>query len=203
MHQPLSQPLAQLKHETLLREAVLARTARLARETRSADACLPRTSRALKPILRVLASIPLFSGLSKRELAFVARQADRFNFSEGETLTSEHRPAAEFVMLTKGVLESTLEGARVRILGPGDHFGELTLFGRPMKVPTVTALTDVEGMVLGRNQFWDTMYAVPSLASRLTTMMAEDLRTTQQRLIRLDAEDAKVNELSIPEIVQV
>lgn len=205
MYQPLSQSLAQLKHETLLREAALARSAQLARKVGTDRVRLPRASRALKPTLALLGSVPLFKGLSKRELAFVARQVDRFRLPEGATLISEDRPAPQFVMLTKGVVESTRDGSRILIMGPGDHFGELTLFGRPTSVPTVMALTDVEGMVLGRQQFWDTLYSVPILAPRLTTMMAQQLRATRRRLIRLEEEHVEVTSthLGVPDVVQV
>lgn len=132
--------------------------------------------------LRRLEQVPLFRGLSRRDLGVVARTADQLRFREGATLAREHAPRPQFVVILSGAAEATFGSRPLSTLGSGDHFGELTLLEGAPQVPTVTALTDVEGLVMGRRQFWGLLNAIPALAVRLTASLGEELRFAHQRL---------------------
>jgi len=129
-----------------------------------------------------LEEVPLFRGLPRRQLAVVARRADPVSIPEGAVIATERHPQPQFMILTSGVAEATVEGRRIGILGPGDHFGELTLLEGEPQVPTVRALTDVEGFVLARREFWGVLHAVPALSLRLAARVAEDLRRAHRRI---------------------
>lgn len=165
-----SADLAKLRHEDLLRRAAAERLARVARTSR-------QRSRSFRPadLTADLASLPLFRGLSRRELGSVARHADRFTAPEGALLAREATPLPQFVVLARGVAEAEVDGRRVAMLGVGDHFGELTVLETQPLVPTVRAVTDVEGFAFGRRGFWDAVNGVPVLAVRLAANLGEEL----------------------------
>lgn len=205
----ISEALAREQHADLLREAAKQRLVAEARRAAHHRGRMPgslherRAIRALRGLaggswvprrrntsLRRLEDAPLFRGLSRRDLALLARRADPVSFEEGAVLSREESPAAEFMVITSGIGEATLGDERIGILGPGDHFGELTLLEGEPHVPTVTALTDVEGFVFGRREFWGVLYAVPAVALRLTARLGENLRRAERRLAARPRESA-------------
>ena len=72
-----------------------------------------------------LKSVPLFSGLSKRERELVARFADEVDVPAGKVLTKEGGPSQEFFVITSGTATVTREGGEVGRLDAGDFFGEI------------------------------------------------------------------------------
>ncbi len=158
----ISGELARLRRDDLMREAARRRVAKLGRPTEVAPwAGLER--------------VRLFESLGRRDLARVARHADRFTRPQGATLTDEAHPLGQFIAITRGVAEARVDGARIGLVAPGDHVGELTLLGGRPQVPTVTALTDVEGFAFAPRDFWSMLHAVPAVASRLAALLADEL----------------------------
>ena len=86
-----------------------------------------------------LKSIPLFSHLSRKELALVARHADEATAEPGQVLAREGEVAREFFVINEGTATVTRDGAVINHLGPGDFFGEIGLLETPRRVATVTA----------------------------------------------------------------
>lgn len=130
----------------------------------------------------VLEDAAIFRGLPRRDLALLARHADPIDLPAGSILADEHNPLPQFIVLTAGVAERRLGGRRIGIVSQGDHFGELTLLDGERHTPTVTALSDVEGFVLGRREFWGLLAQSPALSMRLTTSVAHHLRRAEQQL---------------------
>ena len=181
--QMINHELARLRHEDLLRAAAADRFASFARGVprrrwtvtmgrRGGGSFAGGSDRSKVAELR---QVPLFQGFSRSDLRALARLADPFTAAEGTVLARESHPSPQFVVLARGVAEATLEGRRLAIHAPGDHFGELTLLEGEPQVPTVVALTDVTGYAFGRRSFWDALNGVPPLADRLAAHLAEDL----------------------------
>lgn len=77
--------------------------------------------------------VPLFSGLSEQELATLAAAASTRRFRRGETVVGAHQSPGRFFVVADGMVKVTRisPGGReqvVRLLGPGDFFGERALF---------------------------------------------------------------------------
>ena len=101
------------------------------------------TNLQLNDSAEVLATLPLFAGVSKRRRQKLVRQATRAHFAPGEAILSAVEYGSHLYVIINGTVEVTSRPA-VRILGAGDYFGELSLIdGRPRLV-TAVALTDVE-----------------------------------------------------------
>ena len=72
-----------------------------------------------------LAQVPLFQGLSRRQLRTVSSLATRLDLGSGTVLAKEGRPGSEFFILLHGEVD-VRQGDRVLgTCGPGDYVGEM------------------------------------------------------------------------------
>jgi CRP-like cAMP-binding protein len=100
-----------------------------------------------------LRRVPLFSGLSHRELKRLARDFTEREIKSGTRVMREGETSGiSFFVIVEGTATVSLDGAQVRRLGPGDHFGELALISKRVRSATVTA--DGPMRCLGI-RFWD------------------------------------------------
>jgi len=120
-----------------------------------------------------LRSIPLFSGLGKKELRAVASHADEVDVPEGKHLVCEGERPAEFFAIEEGEVEVRRGDEVLARLGPGDFFGETALIDRGVRNATVTAVAPSTLMVMTPPEFRAMAGAMPSVASRLQEAVEE------------------------------
>jgi CRP/FNR family transcriptional regulator, cyclic AMP receptor protein len=123
-----------------------------------------------------LASVPLFSACSKKELQLVARRAEDVNVEAGKVLVREGAAGAEFFVIVEGTAEVSRHGNKVAELGPGAFFGDLALLDKAPRNATVTAVTPMELVVLGQREFAGIIDEVPGFAHKLLAGLAHRLR---------------------------
>ncbi len=115
-----------------------------------------------KDTTELVAQVPLFSDLNKRELSQVAESMKRREFSAGQEIAREGESGVGFFVIESGNAKVTVHGDERRRLGPGDYFGEIALIAQGARTATVTADTD---MVAHGMTFWDFRPLVESNAS--------------------------------------
>lgn len=123
-----------------------------------------------------LAQVPLFSALSRRELALVARRAEDVTVPPGKVLVSEGETGQQFFVIMNGQAKLTRRGRKIAMLGPGDAFGELALLDKHPRNATAVAETPMELVVLGQREFAGLIDDVPGFARKLLSAMAGRLR---------------------------
>jgi CRP/FNR family cyclic AMP-dependent transcriptional regulator len=126
--------------------------------------------------LEHLSKVPLFSGCSQAELRALARRTTDIPVSPGSVLVKEGELGYEFFVITDGRAKVSRGGRKVGELGAGDFFGELALLERVPRNATVTALSDMEAIVLTRNDFDAALAEAPGMARKLMVGMARRLR---------------------------
>lgn len=124
-----------------------------------------------------LRSIPLFSGLSKKELREVARHADEVDVPEGKALLQEGSTPSEFFAIEEGSVEVRRDADVLAKLGPGDFFGETALIERGVRNATVTATEPSTLMVMTPSEFRAMAGALPSVAAELRRAVEERCAT--------------------------
>jgi cAMP-dependent protein kinase regulator len=128
-----------------------------------------------------LTRVPLFAGLSKRDLELVSGIATELELPAGKAITVEGRPGYEFVVIERGYVEVRRGGRAVAARGPGDYVGEIALVADRPRTATVVAKTPVSVAVIGRREFRALLDQVPALAEQIgsvaRTRLAE-LETT-------------------------
>ncbi len=130
-------------------------------------------------VLDYLTKVSLFSACSKKDLALIARHSERLTMPAGTTITKEGRVGYEFFILLEGKASVERGGKKLTTLGPGDFFGELSLLHRAPRNATVTAVGDVEVLMLGQREFSGLLEAVPSLAHKLLAGLARRIHETE------------------------
>lgn len=123
-----------------------------------------------------LARVPLFAGLRKRELEFLASRVDEVSLQSGQTLISQGQPTESFFILVRGHVQVMRAGQPKARLGPGEFFGEIGMLDRGPATATVVTDGPVETMVLSHPQFQDAIKANDNLALQVIAAMADRLR---------------------------
>jgi len=122
-----------------------------------------------------LTKVPLFEGLSRRELEQIARWADEVDLPEGKRLLDQGRFAYEFFVIQEGECEVRQDRRQLAKMGPGDIVGEIALIERARRTATVETLSRVRAIVMSARDFGTMMDTMPSVARRV--------REIQQRRI--------------------
>jgi CRP-like cAMP-binding protein len=119
-----------------------------------------------------IANVPLFSGLSDRELRSLAHRAEQVSVPETTTVVTEGEAGNEFFVLLQGAAKITKRGRTVRKLGPGDTFGELALIAGTPRNATVITTEPSELMVLMRRDFIALLDDFPKMTRKMLTALA-------------------------------
>jgi CRP-like cAMP-binding protein len=114
-----------------------------------------------------LTKVPLFEGLSQRELEQIARWTDEVDLPEGERLLDQGRFAYEFFVIQEGECEVRQNRRPIATLGPGDIVGEIALIERARRTATVETLSAVRAIVMSARDFGMMMDTVPTVAERI------------------------------------
>ena len=122
-----------------------------------------------------LAEVPLFAGLSKKELRTIAHLATYLEEPEGTVLTAEGESGNEFIIVLEGEVEVQQGGEVIATRGGGDYFGEIALIDHRPRTATIVAKTPVEIEVIGRQEFTGMLAEVPELAGKIMATMAQRL----------------------------
>lgn len=128
--------------------------------------------------IEVLQQVPLFAGLSKKELGELARHLDEVDLSEGTTLVKEGDLGREAMILVAGTAVVRRRGRKVAELGPGSVIGELSLLAEIPRTATVVAASDVTVGLMTASDFGAVVDENPKVAVRM-------LRTVAHRFAEL------------------
>ncbi len=101
----------------------------------------------------MLASVPLFAGLSKSEVRSVASHLKEEWFNAGEDIVTADDKGGRMYIITEGRARIIVNGKTKRSVGPGDYFGEMSLIDDSPRAATVRADTTVHTVWLGRANF--------------------------------------------------
>ena len=131
----------------------------------------------------VLAGVPLFSMLPKREVAKLARQANEVTFREGTVVTDVDRTGVSFAVIVDGQAAVSVHGRPVRALGPGDYFGEMALIEPSYRYRSakITAETELRCLMFAKWAFRPFAMNHPETAWALLEMMVERVRDAESR----------------------
>jgi|tagenome__1003787_1003787.scaffolds.fasta_scaffold20906702_3 CRP/FNR family cyclic AMP-dependent transcriptional regulator len=121
----------------------------------------------------VLAAIPLFEGLSKKDRQLASQLSTTVTVPTGAMLTQEGATGAEFFVVLTGEVEVFQGGQVVATRGPGSPLGEVALLEGGPRTATLLAKTPVSTLVSGRQEFNNLLHAVPRISERLQALSAE------------------------------
>ena len=129
----------------------------------------------------VLAKVPLFSMLSKKELTRLANNAHDRTFPAGTVLTEQEETGVTFGVIVEGQAAVTVHGRPARTLGPGDYFGEMALIDHSYRSATITAETDLRCLLFTAWIFRPFAIEHPETAWVLLELMVQRVREAEAR----------------------
>ena len=131
---------------------------------------------ASKQHLETLQSIPLFSGLNKKEIEKVAKASDEIRMTAGTMIIDQGQTGREAFVIVEGEVEIKRNNRKVAKLGPGNVVGELSLLDHGPRTATATCSTDCTLLVVDQRRFLGVLDAVPALSHKLLAALATRIR---------------------------
>jgi CRP-like cAMP-binding protein len=122
-----------------------------------------------------LATVPLFEGLSKKQLRQISSLMTRIDRPAGQVLTKEGQPGHEFFIVLEGEVEVRQGDRVIATRRPGEYVGEIALLDRRPRTATVVATTPVSVEVLSRREFMSLLAEAPELSEQIMATMAQRL----------------------------
>jgi CRP-like cAMP-binding protein len=127
-----------------------------------------------------LVSVPLFSGLSRRELKRCGQVAKSVSFDAGDVIAEEGEEGLAFYVITSGEASVKRRGKNAATLIPGDFFGEVSLLDGGPRTATVVANTPLTCLSILRWDFRNLLEKEPSLAPKILKELAKRLRQIER-----------------------
>lgn len=141
-----------------------------------------------------LATVSLFAGLGRRELALLGNMVHIRRYAPGETVFEEGENGSGLYVVRSGRVQVFLRRGddgeeELAVLAAGDFFGETTLIAPAPRSASVRALEGAELLGLLHSDFVETTRRHPATAGRillgLTRILSTRLQATGQELRRL------------------
>jgi CRP-like cAMP-binding protein len=132
-------------------------------------------------IAEFLAKVPLFDGLSDRQLRKLASRCVLRRYAPGEAIISQGKAGEGLFVLISGqaeVLRERPDGSNLslRMFGPTNFFGEVALLHEGPRTASVVAADATECLILTRWDFIGTMREDADMGVALAQELAKRLR---------------------------
>ena len=133
----------------------------------------------------VIRKAPLFTALDDVAAASLLANMVSVKISKGSILFAEGDEGDQLYLIAEGKLKlgtSSGDGREnlLSILGPGEMFGELSLFDPGPRTSTATAVTDAKLLSLGQEKLLPWLAENPKVSLQLLARLAQRLRRTNE-----------------------
>ena len=133
----------------------------------------------------VIRKAPLFTALDDAAAASLLANMVSVKISKGSVLFAEGDEGDQLYVIAEGKLKlgtSSGDGREnlLSILGPGEMFGELSLFDPGPRTSTATAVTDAKLLSLGQEKLLPWLVENPKVSLQLLARLAQRLRRTNE-----------------------
>jgi CRP/FNR family transcriptional regulator len=130
---------------------------------------------------QTLTRVPIFSGLTETELAFLAQRTVPRQFSAGETVFSEGQPCSGLYVVESGHVRifKSSAGGREQVLsvdGPGSSVAELPVFDGGNYPASVAAIEDSTLLFVSKQDFQALCLTHPQVALKVLRVVGARLR---------------------------
>jgi len=122
-----------------------------------------------------LKNVPLFAGLSDKELKSIADSMTERTFDAGSAVTEEGKTGIGFFVIQDGSATVSAGGKELRKLGAGDYFGEIALMAKSPRTATIVADTDLQCSGLTAWDFRALIEGNPAMSVTLLETLAQRL----------------------------
>jgi CRP-like cAMP-binding protein len=140
------------------------------------------------------AGVPIFQVLPPEGMAELGEAMRHRQVAKGELLAAAGEPVAHLIVVARGRLKlaHTSQSGReqvVRVLGPGEFFGEMALFAPAQYDGDLIALEDTAVCMVPRKAVQVLLQRHPSVGLRLVEALAQRLAEAEQLIADLGLRD--------------
>lgn len=140
----------------------------------------------------ILRNVFLFQGLADAERRSIAPYLERHTLLAGQQLFREGEAGDSFYLVLSGSVRLSRAEVTILEVGPGSHFGELSLVTEGPRTVTATALETTTVYALGRGAFLELVRGMPELGNKLCLALlgslGERVKTLATRISQLESE---------------
>lgn len=131
-----------------------------------------------EPIDRVnaLKTIPLLAGLPHSDLEQLSKKVLEVRHNKGSEIIKEGTAGSSVFLIVHGLCEVRRGSNRIRELGAGEFFGEISILDPAPRTATVRAMEDSVLLVLEGYDFRTALKSSMQMSQRLIVVLAERLR---------------------------
>lgn len=138
----------------------------------------------------VVRKAPLFASLDDETAAALLASMSRQHMERSDVLFHEGDQGDRLYVIGEGKIKlgrTSTDGREnlLAILGPGEMFGELSLFDPGPRTATATAVAETQVLSIGHEQLGEFLSANPRVAQTLLAALARRLRRTNESLADL------------------
>lgn len=130
----------------------------------------------------MLGSVPLFEGLSPRELDSVYEAGKEVTFEQGKDIVEQGATGVGFHLILEGEANVLVGDKEQAVLRAGDYFGEMSLLDGAPRSATVRAATPVHTLTLPSWAFGPLVDKNPSIARKMLVELSRRLRNLERSL---------------------
>lgn len=129
----------------------------------------------------VLAKVPIFADLDREQIDGLSRAVRRRRYAKGSLVHAAGAMGADLYVIESGRVTIQLPSERgqeltLRLLGPGDFFGEISLLDDEPWYGDATAVDDCQLLLLAKRDFLEVLDGFPGVTRRLLTIVCKRLR---------------------------
>ena len=135
-------------------------------------------------------SAPLFASMNPEQTQVLHASLTQIDAARGEVLFHEGEPGDRLYVIERGKVKlgrRSNDGREnlLAVLGPGEMFGELSLFDPGPRTATATVVADARLQELGHQDLVGWLQSNPDVAKHLLQALARRLRRTNEALADL------------------
>lgn len=134
-----------------------------------------------QPSAELIRGISIFSDLDDASVKQLASDFIEREFDAGQPIATEGEGGLNFFVVESGSADVSVGGKTVATLGPGASFGEIALVDKSARSATVTATSRLRAYALPVWSFRSFAESRPSVTWKLLELLAERLRSAEQR----------------------
>jgi CRP-like cAMP-binding protein len=140
--------------------------------------------------LEILAKVPLFTPMKRRELNNIAEMAEELLYEPGETIITEGERDGRLFVILEGEVEVVKGKGRgnerlLRRLGAGSYFGEMAVLGDAVRTANVVAVDRARLLSLRDFNLRQAMERHPYIAIELLQVMSRRMQQIEERLLKV------------------
>jgi len=132
--------------------------------------------------LQFLSKLDLFSSFNKKDLQLILTTLKSYHFKDMETLTKENEDGNQMFILLKGHVSvykfnpKNKKDEKIAILGPGDIFGERTLFLQEPRSATIITKGEGNLLIMDKDEFNKLLKESKPFKEKIQKMVEESFK---------------------------